>query len=101
MSISAAIRHRDIKIFAHIAEFGRQSLRQIAKATGQSKDRVARSLAVLSRRDQFPESHLWETEEGQAWLHRLVLATVYEFGLKGNQGADRMAEFFKRIRVDR
>jgi hypothetical protein len=100
MSITAAIRSRDIKLLASIAEFGRQSLRQIAKATGQSKDRVARSLTVLSRRDQFPESHLWETEEGQAWLHRPVLATVYEFGLKGNQGADRMAEFFKRIRVD-
>lgn len=100
MSITAAIRRRDIKIFTHIAEFGRQSLRQIAKATGQSKDRVARSLAVLRKRDQYPESHLWETAAGQAWLHRLVLATVYEFGLKGNQGADRMAEFFKCIRVE-
>jgi Family of unknown function (DUF6399) len=100
MSITAAVRSRDIKIFAHIVEFGRQSLRQIAQATGQSKDQVARSLTVLGRRDQFPESPLWETEAGQAWLHRLVLATVYEFGLKGNQGADRMAEFLKRIRVD-
>jgi hypothetical protein len=100
MSITAAIRSRDIKIFTHVAEFGRQSLRQIAQATGQSKDRVARSLTVLRKRDEFPESQMWETEEGQAWLHRLVVATVYEFGLKGHQGADRMAEFFKRIRVD-
>lgn len=101
MSITAAIRSRDIKIFAHVAEFGRQSLRQIAQATGQSKDKVARSLTVLKKRDQFPESQMWETEAGQAWLHRLVVATVYEFGLKGAQGADRLAEFFKRIRVDR
>ena len=100
MSIAAAIRSRDSKVFANIVEFGRRSLRQIAKATGQSKDSVARSLAAMSRRDKYPESHLWETEEGQAWLHRMVDATIYEFGMKGNQGADRVSEFLKRLRVD-
>jgi hypothetical protein len=100
MSITAAIRSRDRQVWGHITEFGRQSLRQIAQATGMSKDKVARSLEAVSNRDKYPESHLWETEEGQAWLHRMVDATIYEFGLKGNQGADRISEFLKRLRVD-
>jgi hypothetical protein len=66
MTIAAAIRSRDSNVLANITEFGKRSLRKIAKATGLSKDSVARSKAALSRRNKYPESHLWETEEGQA-----------------------------------
>lgn len=99
MSIAAAVRSRDSKVFANITEFGRQSLRQIAKGVGLTKDSVTRSLTALSQRNKYPESHFWETEEGQVWLGLLVMGTLYVFGLKGNQGAERMAEFFKLIRV--
>jgi RNase H-fold protein (predicted Holliday junction resolvase) len=75
-------------------------LRKIGKAVGLSKDRVARSLAAIAKRNKYPESHLWETEEGQAWLRIMVIAVLYEFGVKENQGADRISEFFKRIRVN-
>jgi len=100
MAIAALVRSRDTKVFGTLAEFGKQSLRKIAQATGLSKDSVARSLTALSTRDKYPESHLWETAEGQAWLRRMVIAMLYEFGVKGNQGAERMSEFLKRIRVD-
>jgi len=100
VAIAALVRSRDTKVFGTLAEFGKQSLRKMAQATGLSKDSVARSLTALSKRDKYPESHLWETEEGQAWLRRMVVAMLYEFGVKGNQGAERMSEFLKRIRVD-
>ena len=100
MIIAAAVRNRDSKVFANIAEFGRQSLRKIAQATGLSKSSVARSVRAQDKRDKHPESHLWETEAGQAWLRILVIAMIYIFGLKGNQGAERMSEFLKCIRVD-
>ena len=100
MSVAAAVRIRDSRVFTSITEFGRRSLRKIAQATGLSKSSVARSLKAIARRDKHPESHFWETEEGRAWLRLLVAAALYEFGLKGNQGTERMSEFFKRIRVD-
>ncbi|MCP4541230.1 MAG: hypothetical protein GY832_29205 [Chloroflexi bacterium] len=100
MSIAATVRIRDGRVFAKITKFGRRSLRKIAQATGLSKSSVARSLEVMGKRNKYTESHLWETEEGQAWLRILVLAVLYEFGIKGNQGAERMSEFFKRIRVN-
>lgn len=101
MSIATTVRNRDSKVFARIAKYGKQSLRKIAQATGLSKGSVGRSIEALSKRDEYPESHLWETEEGQEWLRRMVIAMLYEFGMKGNQGAERMSEFLKRIRVDR
>lgn len=100
MSVAATVRNRDSKVFASIAKYGKQSLRKIAQATGLSKDSVARSIEAVSKRDKNPEAHLWETEEGQEWLRRMVMAMLYEFGIKGNQGADRMSEFLKHVRVD-
>lgn len=100
MSVSATVRNRDSKVFANISKYGKQSLRKIAQATGLSKDRVARSIESVSKRDKYPESPMWEREEGQAWLRRMVIAMLYEFGMKGNQGAERMSEFLKRIQVD-
>lgn len=100
MSIAADVRNRDTKIFAHVAEFGRRSIRTIGETLEMSKDKVARGLAAIDKRDKHPESHLWETQEGQTWLWLLVIATIYTFGLKGNQGAERISEFFKLIRLD-
>jgi hypothetical protein len=75
-------------------------MRRIAEVTGLTKDSVARGLAAMSKRNKNPESHLWETKEGKAWLHRMDLAAIYVFGIKGNQGAERISEFLKLIRVD-
>ncbi len=75
-------------------------MRQIAVATGLSKDSVARSVEAVSKRNKYPESQFWETEGGQAWLCLLVIGMLYVFGLKGNQGAERMSEFLKLIRVN-
>ena len=54
----------------------------------------------MERRDVHPESWLWETEEGRQWLTRLVVATLYTFGLKRGVGVDTMSEFFARLRLE-
>lgn len=100
MSITAAVRIRDRKIFDDMSQYGHKSLRKTAQATGLIKDSVARGLLALWQRNKYPESGLWETEQGQTWLHRLVIATLYEFGIKGNLGADHISAFFKRIQID-
>jgi hypothetical protein len=91
---------RNHKVFANIKEFGEQSLRKIAKATGLPKDSVRRALNAFKKRNQYPESEFWETEAGRAWLRRLVLATVYEFGIKSHHGAEKLSSFFKQTRID-
>lgn len=52
------------------------------------------------RRDRHPESWLWETEEGQAFLARLLVATLYHFGLRHHVGAEQLSDFLKLLRVD-
>lgn len=99
--MTTAIRLRDIEIVATIKETGQQSIRKIAKIAGLSKDKVQRGLNAILKRNIHPESEFWETKTGQEWLRILVFGVLLEFGIKGNQGADRISSFFERIRLDK
>ena len=86
-------------IFKLIRDQGHQSVRRIAAQTGFSKSSVHRLGQALKRRDIEPESWFWETDDGRAWLKRLVVATLYLFGLKRGVGAETISEFFTRLHL--
>src|SRR5499433_3652565 len=90
---------KSVVIFNAICEYGTQSVRHLADRTGLSKSSVHRHLQTIDRRDRYPESSLWETEAGRAWLIRLVVATLFVFGLKRGVGAETLSEFFSRLRL--
>ena len=75
------------------------SIRQVADQTGLSKSSVHRLKQAMARRDRHPESWFWETEAGHRWLLRLVVATLYLFGLKRGVGAETLSEFFTRLHL--
>src|SRR5262249_38807241 len=91
---------KSIVIFNAIRAYGQQSIRSLADRTGLSKSSVHRHLQAIERRDRYPESSLWETEAGRAWLIRLVVATLLVFGLKRGVGAETLSEFFSRLRLE-
>ena len=84
---------KSVRIFNAIRENGKQSIRRLAERTGLSKSSVHRHLQAMERRDCYPESWLWETAEGRTWLLRLVVATLFIFGLKRGVGPTRSASF--------
>jgi hypothetical protein len=75
------------------------SVRTIAKLTGIPRSSVQRYKAGLVRRNQYPESHLWERPEGYAWLCLLVFATVYVFGIMRGVGAESLSYFFSLLHL--
>jgi hypothetical protein len=91
---------KSVCIFNVIRTHGQQSIRRLAEYTGLSKSSVHRCLQATNRRDRYPESSLWETEAGRTWLIRLVVATLFVFGLKRGVGAETLSEFFGRLRLD-
>jgi IclR helix-turn-helix domain len=90
---------KSLRIFKCLCEHGKQSVRRLAQKTGLSKSSVHRLQQAMARRGGHPESWLWETEEGHQWLTRLVVATLYTFGLKRGVGMDTMHEFFARLHL--
>ena len=91
---------KSVIIFNSLREHGKQSIRSLADRTGLSKSSVHRHLQAMDRRDRYPESSLWETEAGRTWLIRLVVATLFVFGLKRGVGAETLSEFFGRLRLE-
>jgi uncharacterized protein DUF6399/IclR-like helix-turn-helix domain-containing protein len=91
---------KSVVIFNSIREHGKQSIRGLADRTGLSKSSVHRPLQAMDRRDRYPESSLWETEAGRTWLIRLMVATLFVFGLKRGVGAETLSEFLGRLRLD-
>jgi hypothetical protein len=83
-----------------LRETGKQSIRSIARRTGFSRSSVQRLKQGINQRNQHPESWLWETEDGRIFLIRLVIATLYTFGLKRGVGAETISEFFYRLRIN-
>ena len=90
---------KSLRIFKCLCDHGRQSVRRMAQQTGLSKSSVHRLQHAMERRNSHPESWLWETAEGRQWLTRLVVATLYTFGLKRGVGLDTMSEFFTRLHL--
>lgn len=91
---------KSIQICKCLCENGKQSIRDVAHRTGFSKSSVYRLQQAMERRDLYPESRLWETEEGCTWLVRLVVATIYTFGFKRGIGAETMGEYFVRLHLE-
>ena len=91
---------KSVLIFNAIREHGKQSVRRLSERTGLSKSSVHRHLQAVNRRDRYPESSFWETEAGRTWLIRLVVATLFVFGLKRGVGAETISEFFGRLHLE-
>ena len=91
---------QSVRIFNSLCEAGTQSVRHIAQHTGLSKSSAHRLTRAIARRDIHPESWVWETAEGRRWLTRLVVATLYTFGLKRGVGLDTMSEFFSHLHLE-
>ena len=90
---------KSLRIFKGLCENGQQSVRHIAQQTGLSKSSVHRLQQAMERRGGCPEAWLWETEEGRQWGRRLVVATLYIFGLKRGVGVDTSRAFFTHLRL--
>jgi len=91
---------KSIGIFNAMRDHGTQSRRSLAERTGLSQSSVPRPRQAMDRRDRSPESSLWETEAGRAWLLRVVVATLLGVGLTRGVGAETRSEFFGRLRLE-
>jgi hypothetical protein len=91
---------KSVRICNAICAHGQQSVRCLAERTGLSKSSVHRHLQAIHRRDGYPESSLWETEAGRTWLIRLVVATLFVFGLTRGVGAETLSEFCSRLHLE-
>ena len=98
--MSLTIRERSQKVADCIKTNAKQGIESISAAIGISKSSVHRHQQAIARRNQYPESELWETATGSAWLLRMVVGVIYHFGIKHGVGAESLSVFFKAVHLD-
>ena len=76
IELTQKIRETSRKVASAIREFGKQTIRKVAEQAGCSKSAAHRHIQSQKKRNLYPESWFWETEEGQAWLRLLVFGSL-------------------------
>jgi Family of unknown function (DUF6399) len=94
------IRERGQKVCQIVKEKSAAGIAAIAEATGLSKSSVHRHQQAIARRNQYPESEWWETAAGSAWLKRLVIGSLFFFGLKHGIGVGEVSQFLRALRLE-
>ena len=94
------MRSRGRTLFPILNRPVKYSIRKLAQIIGISKSATHRHKKAIEKRNLFPESSLWETQEGYEWLCRLFIAVIFLFAIKNGIGAGTISEFFKLLRLD-
>ena len=89
-----------IKTFENIKKIGKQSIAQLSHQTDNSKSSTHRQIKIIHSRSSHVCSELFQTEAGNDWMVRLILAVLFIFGIKHNIGADTISIFFSLIGLD-
>ncbi|MCP3924550.1 MAG: hypothetical protein GY714_18405 [Desulfobacterales bacterium] len=93
-------RSRTLKIYPTLCESLKTSVRKIAELTGISKSAAHRHKQTILKRNDFPESYLWESEEGLIFLKRLYYGSILLLCVQCGVGANKLTEFFMFLRLD-
>ncbi|MCP4161657.1 MAG: hypothetical protein GY760_16410 [Deltaproteobacteria bacterium] len=93
-------RSRTLKIYPTLCESVKLSVRKIAELTGISKSAAHRHKKTILKRNDFPESYLWESEEGLIFLKRLYYGSIILLCVQCGIGAKKLTEFFMFLRLD-
>ncbi len=87
------------KLTDYLNNNGKHSCRKLAEIYDTSKSSVHRKQQKINSRSHIAGAAFFETEEGQQWLLRLVVATILIFGIIAGVGAERIAFFFSLIYI--
>ncbi len=89
------IRKKIINIFKRKEKSGRK----IAKELGIPKSTVYYNLLQTQKRQFKAGTDFWDTDQGYAFMIRLVVASIYSFAVKGGFGAGKLKSYFEMLNI--
>ena len=87
------------RITGHRTAHPEQSMRELGRELGIAKSTVHDQVARQAGRGKDPEAVFLDSPAGQVFLKRLIVATLYTFGIKAGVGAGRIEEFMKLVQL--
>ena len=74
-----------------------ESLRKSSESIGVAKSTIHYHDQRRKKRIASSGTDQWETAWGQWYLKRMIISTIYTFGIKGGVGAGRISEHFSHL----
>ena len=91
---------RSSQIYSIIKLPVKYTVRRISELTNIPKSSIHRLVKAILKRNRYPESYFWETQEGYNWLRILIFAVIFLIGINCGIGAETISAFFKMLRLD-
>ena len=89
------IRKKIIQIFKNRGKSGRK----IAKELGIPKSTVYYNQHRTAKRQEESGTSFWDTDDGYAFMIRLVVSSIYSFAVKGGFGAGKLKSYFEMLNL--
>jgi len=89
---------KEIKVYVDTNETA--TLREVSEATGAPISSVAYQKTRTAKRVESSGTDQWETEWGQNFLKRLIISTIYTFGVKAGVGSKRISEHLEHLQIE-
>lgn len=77
-----------------------ESLRAAAKSVNSTRSTVHYQEQRKQKRMAASGTDQWDTAWGQWYLKRMIISTIYTFGIKGGLGSERISEHFKHLQLE-
>ena len=88
----------------------REKIRQIFKREGVSGRKIAKELNIpkstiyhtiqqTKKRQSAGGTGIWDTDDGYAFMIRLVVSSIFSFGVKGGFGAGKLKSYFEMLNI--
>ena len=78
-------------LYDHIRDDGSKSYRRLASFFKTSSSSIFRKLKQIKSWSHICGASFFESEEGQEWLSKLIVAVVMIFGVLSGVGAERLS----------
>ncbi len=89
------LREKITQIFKRKNDSGRN----IAKELQLPISTVYYNLQQTQKRQAVAGTAFWDTDEGYAFMIRLVVASIYSFAVKGGFGAGKLKSYFEMLNI--
>ena len=86
-------------LYDHLKTSKKESYRKIAALYKTSATSILRKIKLIKSRSHIKGAEFFESEDGQRWLVKLVIAVIMIFGITCNIGAERLTLFFSLLSV--
>lgn len=86
-------------LYDHIKESGNKNCHRLASFFKTSSSSIFRKLKQLKSRSHICGASFFETQEGQAWLIKLIVAIIMIFGVLCGIGGERLSLFFSLLEL--